>query len=215
MTTREIIQKANRGNIANGDFDLNASLFGEIIPEFMDGLGHVAWSRKNGTITTVATVRDYDLPDDFWRMLLVVPEAAPNDELPYYGEDQKKVLVLESSTEQRKPSGYNFVGNVDSELKSLRFDYIPDAVYSFKFSYQWQLDEKNSSEDIDLNGYIPKRHQWALVTGLRREIMLDRFDQNDKRYIAEARKFDDAVKRASSLSNREQARRGSYGVFVG
>lgn len=219
MTAREVIVNANRSNVANGDFDLNACLFNEIIPKFMDRVGNVSWSRKIATITTEAGTRNYDLPDDFWRMIVIGPTFNPDDAitkdgLEYYGEDLSKVLLFESSTEQRKPTGYMLAQNDDGELKRLRFDATPDGEYVFPYVYQWQLDPKNTGVEVDLNANIPARFQWALVSGLRAEIMLDRFDQDDRRYIAEKDKFDEACARAASTSNREQGRRGRYGVFA-
>jgi hypothetical protein len=213
MTAREIIINANRGNIANGDFDLNTCLFKKIIPEFLDRVGNVGWSRKTGSITTAVGTRDYDLPGDFYRMLTIAPPDNIGSDLEFYGEDTRKVLKFDAATDNLKPSGYMIIRNDDREMKRIRFDHRADSIYVFPFSYQWELDEKNSGVEVPLDEYVPKRHHWALVSGLRRDIMLDRFDQDDNRYVAERDEFEAAIGRATSTSNREQARRGSYGVF--
>lgn len=218
MTLSEIEIQANRGNIATGDFDMRTTLRQEIIPEFLDGVGDVKWRRKTSSITTVAGTRDYALPDDFFRMTKIVPPygnplGATEDGLKYYGEDQDLILKYEQVTTNGQPEAFDIIQSSGGAYKTLRFNCPADDAYVFPYIYQWSLAFKNFDEDLDLVTYFPEHFHHALVSGLRREIMLDRFGKDDPRFLVEDGKFNKAIQRAGSLSNREPARR-NYGVYA-
>lgn len=69
MTTASIEAAAGRGNIASPDIDLKVELRRNIIPRFLTDVGDVSWRRKYGTVTVTAPTRQYNLPDDFFKML--------------------------------------------------------------------------------------------------------------------------------------------------
>ncbi len=69
MTTATIEAMAGRGNIASPDIDLKVELRRNIIPRFLLDIGDVSWRRKYATIPVTAPTRQYNLPNDFFKMV--------------------------------------------------------------------------------------------------------------------------------------------------
>lgn len=216
MTTGEIETLANPGMLANSDSDVKSILRFNIIPDFLDAVGDVAMNRKTGSVTTEVGVKDYALPDDFLRMRMVKPALSSYGvgELKYRGSDEQYQIKYANTTENNKPDGYVIVADADGELKTIRFSCPADAEYTFNYTYTKTVPFKNDADDVDLDAYIPRELQWALVEGLKAEIFFDRFGEGDSRYITATQKYDRWVSKAKRWRNREPARHGRYHVYA-
>lgn len=213
MTLSQVEQAANRGNIANGSFNIRHVLRFEVIPEFYRKVGDVRWLRKNATLPVSANDREYDLPADFRSMIAIYrPVAGSNgkpEALRYIGEDPALVAEAEINTEAGPPTAFYIVQSSESQWRAIKFDSPPDMAYTLPYVYRARLTFGSDTTDLDLDQYIPEDYQQALVQGLRREIYLDRFSKDDQRYIVAAQKFEEiceeAKEGAADLAQRNYA----------
>jgi hypothetical protein len=194
MKTSQIEALSNKGNLASGAFNLKTTLRFEIVPEFYRRMGDVTWLRRNRKLDVIAPERQYNLPMDFRSMVSVGGCGAA--ELRYIGEDPLLVTAAELATTASRPHGYYIVHDDEGQWRAIKFDAIPDMNYTVPYVYRSRLVFHNDSDDVELNQYIPEDYQQALIQGLRREIMLDRFGQLDKRYEAAAAKFEEICEEA-------------------
>jgi hypothetical protein len=214
LTLNDIEVSANRGNIANGGFNIRRVLRFEVVPEFYRRIGDVRWLRRNNTITTTAGDREYDLPRDFRSMIAVYRSSAATGEKPgelrYIGEDPALVAQAELNTQPGPPSGFWIVKHSTEEtFRALKLDAPPDQAYTMPYVYRSRLVFANENDNIDLDRYIPEDYQQGLIYGLRAEIYLDRFSQNDPRYGVALNKFAEVIEQAkegaSDLARRNHA----------
>lgn len=214
MTLAQIEQAANRGNIASGSFNIRHVLRFEVIPEFYRKVGDVRWLRKNDTLPVSASDRDYDLPADFRSMIAVYrPVTGSNgeaQELTYIGENPLLVAEAEINTTAGAPTGFYIVRHsTESTWRAIKLDCPPDTTYSLPYVYRSRLAIPNETFDAELDQYIPEDYQSALIWGLRAQIYLDRFSQDDQRYPVAENKFaeicEEAKEGAADLARRNYA----------
>lgn len=205
MTSAEVILKANSGNIASPEVDLESLLFDEVIPEFLLDIGRVSWVLRRATATVAANARTFDLPVDCRRVEAIVLGNATSP-LPYIGEDQARVFAAEANTTQGTPEGWYYTpdsnGNPVGRVKFDRPTLTDTTTY---YSYRWRI-----ATLTDLSVYFPAEFHVALVQGLKREIYLERWGVGDKRVEAAARKFSEWKERA--MADRELAPAGNHVV---
>lgn len=216
MTTDQIETLANRRNLATPDFDIKSELRYNVIPHFLDEVGHTRWRRRTATVTTVIGTQDYDLPADFFFMRRISPGAnypEPISQLEYVGENPERLTAAEQGTSNGNPGEYQIVPDSDGNLKKLRLYPTPGIVTTFTYVYTNFVPFKNAEEDIDLGGYIPEQYHYGLVSGLRAEIYLDRYGEGDPRYPAELNKYADWIRKARKGLSHEPATR-NYGVYA-
>jgi hypothetical protein len=204
MTLNEIEIAANRGNLGSGDFHLKHTLRYEVLPEFYRKVSEAdpTWLKKTSTLNILTSTRVYNLPEDFRSMVGVyyqAPYAAKPSEIRYIGEDPKLVAMAEIVTAAARPLGYYIVQRTDnSKFRALKIDRPSDNAYTFPYTYRSRLIVSDDVADTELDGYIPEEYQQALIVGLRREILLDRFGQGDQRAAAAAQQFEEIVEQARS-----------------
>lgn len=206
MTLSQIEQLANKGNLAQGAFNIRATLRFIVIPEFYRRISDVTWLRRHRTLSVVNPTRQYDLPLDFRSMISVGSQDYP---LQYIGEDPSLVAEAELATTPARPRGYWIVQDTDSKWRAIRLSTIPDIAYSVPYTYRSRLYFLNDADDVQLDEYIPEDYQPALIEGLKAQMYLDRFGQQDTRYQVAAGKFmeiiEDAKEGAHDLAQRNFA----------
>jgi hypothetical protein len=210
LTTGQIENAANAGGISTPDFPLKTILRYSVIPRFLIDVGDTQWRRRTGSIATVAGTSDYALPANFMRMRQI---GAHNPGLLYVGEDDARVLELEASTDQGKPHSWRIIASSDNSLKTLRLYPTPDAPATIPYSYSAYIPFASEMEEIDLAPYIPEEFHWALVEGLRAEILNDRFGEGDNRYMRAEGQYQQWLARANRMDNREPGPR-SHMVYA-
>jgi hypothetical protein len=116
--------------------------------------------------------------------------------------------MAEIVTAASRPLGYYIVQRSDNKkFRALKTDRPPDNVYTFPYTYRSRLVvAADDIDDTELDQYIPEEYQQALIAGLRREILLDRFGQGDQRAGIAASQFEEIIEQARS-SGHDLARR--------
>lgn len=179
MTLSQIEAAANRGGIANGGFNIKHVLRFEVIPEFYRKVGPDAtWLRKSGILNITSAARQYDLPDDFFKL------ESMGYQVSYIGDDPELVQEAEAITaaETGEPDGYYFVRRTsDNTLRAIKFNRWPDQPYTAHYVYRSRLYFVNDVDDLELDEYILPDYQSALIKLLRAEILYDRFGAGDSR----------------------------------
>jgi hypothetical protein len=205
VLTSLIEQYANIADLSSPDINLKVLLRRNVVPAFMADVGYVSWRRTATTIPLIAGTSAYDLPDDFWMMqvLTLDPSDAP---LQYIGDDPEKVLSAERNVTAGKPGGYYLVRRTTSLVyKKLKFNAPADTGYTARYTYYTGPNFVDDTTDVEMDKYIPNQFQWALVEGLKKEIMFVRFGIGDSRYVASERAYGMWIERA--IENPELARR--------
>lgn len=214
MTTHQIEQAANRGDIATADFPIALVLRQQCIPAFLEDCGRIRWRTKTYTFTTTAGVRKYTLPRDFFEVDNVYVDAA-TDPLFYIGEDAQLVAQAEAASDAATDPGlvsyYLLPDETDDTRTALVLNVAPDEAADITVSYFWYLPFEDE-EEVDLRSYFPEQYHWALVDILRREIIDDRFGQGDQRYAAADAKYQEWLKRIAN--KRALAPRGNKATYV-
>lgn len=210
MLTSSIETYAATGDLSSPDIDLKVMLRRNVVPAFLSDVGYPSWRRKPATFNCVASTQSYDLPDDFWQMQVVNIVLGTDDpsDVPYIGDDPQKVLLAEAATTLGKPGAYYLTRRTTTYLfKKLKFDVPPDAAYVCRYSYYSGIEFTDDTTAVELDKYIPAQFQWALVEGLKREIMFIRFGIGDSRYQASDNAYQAWVTRAAGSP--ELARRNT------
>lgn len=209
MKLSQIESQANRGHLAAGAFNIRSTLRFEVIPEFYRKVSDATWLRRNRLFKLVPPQREYDLPIDFRSMISVGNKGA---ELKYIGEDPMLVTAAEMAVTASCPAGYYFVQDSENLLqKAIRFSAEPDMEYSLPYVYRSRLVFHNDADDTELDEHIPPDYQQALIQGLRAEIYLDRFGQQDQRYVVADQRFREIIEEAKEGAH-DMARR-NYAVY--
>lgn len=209
MLTSLVEQYADIGGLSSPDINLKVLLRHNIVPAFLADVGYVSWRRVAATIALVQTDQSKDLPDDFWQMqsLVISPNFSVN--LQYIGDDPEKVLAAEGNTTQAKPGSWYLVRRASTLLfKKIKFNSPSDAAYTVYYTYYSNVVFTDDTTDVELDKYIPNQFQWALIEGLKKEIMFLRFGIGDPRYIASEQNYQTWVQRATEspeLAHRTRA----------
>lgn len=220
MTTSQVEVLADRDRLAGGDLNIKALLRRGVLQKFLLDVGDANWRRKYAALTVTPPTRIYNLPDDFfWMRTVYAPwtttgwvEGYDPPELKYIGEDPVKVVNSEVTTTAGTPSAYYIVQRAsDSEWKALKLDCPPSAACTIPYIYRPYPVFENDSVDLNLNTVVPEPLQFALVCGLRAEILFDRYGQRDPRYEVEMKRYDGWV--ASAKEYVQPASR-NYAVFM-
>lgn len=213
MTTDQIEQAANRGDIATGDMNLKMILRRSVVPQFLEDVGRVSWRRKTTPINTVIGDRKYALPTDFVQAHGVYLPTDYDNSLKYIGEDPDRLARAESNVTNGAPTGYYITQNTSGTAawQSLALEAPASAVLALRVVYYFFARFADDSTAVDMAQHIPEQFHFGLVEGLRMEIFLDRFGQGDPRYVAVEGKYQSWVARASG--RRELGTR-NYANFV-
>jgi len=205
MTSAEVISKANSGNIASPEMDLQCVLFDEILPEFLLDIGRVSWVMRPTTASVAASAQTFDLPADCRRVeFLILPNAT--SPLPYIGEDQARVVKAEANTTAGTPTGWYYAPDANGVVcKRVKFDCPFLAAATVSYTYRFRIDPASN-----IAVYVPVEFHAGLVAGVKREIYLDRWGIGDKRVEAAAQKFSEWKERV--MADRELAPAGNYVV---
>jgi len=200
MTTLEIENEANSGQIANADFNVGICLRRAIIPEFLDGVGNPGWRRRIAFSNVVAGDTGFTLPRDFLNMEGVyMPQCSCSGGLPFIGDDPGRMAGVTTTGTAYEPSGYyisNTPGPGVQYFQRLNFTAPLDKAYAVTVIYYFQAVFPDNTSDVDLSQYIPEHFQYSLIYGLRRDIYIDRYGQGDPRADAAAAKFNDGITNA-------------------
>lgn len=113
MTTAQIETAANRGSIANGDFNAGQVLRRQVIPQFLEDVGICSWRKRYKTVTTVAGTQTYDLDTNCLKIheAYRMPPVSWQPPLKYIGEDPLAVALAEAAATQAAPTEYYMVLN--------------------------------------------------------------------------------------------------------
>lgn len=195
MTSEDTIRLANVGGIASPDLDLVELLRGKVLPEFLLDIRTPAWRRKAHTITLEVGTRRYDLPNDCDAVAVIYADMA-GQPLAYIGEDERKILAAETAT-AGTPCGYYVETPGAGARHGLVLDCPPDAAGTLYAMYSRAAWMEEDGPQVDLDQVMPRRFQWALVDGLKREIYLERFGQGDPKYQTAAQEFEKWKARAA------------------
>lgn len=210
MTVAKVLQQANRGNIAGPNIDLNSVLFDQIIPEFVIDVGSASWLMRYDSATIAAGGRTFDVPGDSDRIELVKLPGATKP-VPYIGEDAERVSQAEAATLQSNtPDGWYYVDNDEGVANArVKFSLPFASAITVYYAYRRRIPEDGT---VDLTPYIPQKFHVALVLGVRREIMLDRYGEGDARASIVASQFEEWKDRARD--DRETAPAGNFVVSL-
>lgn len=204
MTTGQIENAANQGGLVTPDFPIKSVLRYKVIPDFLTEVGSPQWLKRNSTITTAAGTQDYALPSNFLRMRkIATPSNYAYDEIVYCGENEDLVTQLEQETSAGVPCRYRIIQNSDNEFQSIRFYPKPDAVYTFPYIYVLFIPFDSETEDVDLTPYIPPPLHWALVEGLKAEVLNEAFGEGDYRFARAQREYSRWIEKANRMDLRE------------
>lgn len=186
MTSAEVISKANQGNIANPEMDLESTLFDEIIPELLADTGRTSWTLKHASASVTSGNRTFDLPDDCRRVerLSIGSDSYP---IPYVGDSLSALLSSEAATVTGVPVSWYYTTSTTGRANgAVKLTAAIGETVTVNYSYRWKL----ANGLVDLDQYIPNEWHAALIAGVKREIFLDRWGVGDKRVDAAAQKFD-------------------------
>jgi hypothetical protein len=221
MTTAEIESLADRGNLANHDFNVGMVLREQIIPTFLLDVereaGKPYWLRRQDSLSVVAsaTDRDYDLPAEFSRMdgdvLITTDNLTEYPPLKYIGEDPDQVSRAESATGQTRPSGFYFVPGSTTGLLAVRFNTFPEAAYTVRYVYYIKVPFTDYTTKVDMRIYIPDQFHIALVHALRAAIMADRYGIRDGRAQDEQGRYSNVI---NGMKLHKEAAPRNHAVFV-
>lgn len=221
MTTAEIESFANPGGaiIGSSDLNLKSLLRLKVIPEFESDVGECAWRRVFTTLSFAIGERENDLPTNFKKML-DGPSWYDADgqrwDMTYMGEDVPTVLESENSTTSAAPSAFYLVRSASApkNLRRIRLNAPTDRALTFQYGYISQIYFTDFTTSVDLDPLIPRDLQWALVEGLKIEVLTDRMSMDDPRIakaIADRQKYVD-----KAIEEREPAmRRGTKRIRTG
>lgn len=212
MTTAEIETLANPGGAIIGSSDLNLKtiLRRKVIPQFESDVGECAWRRVFTTLSFAAGDREKDLPTNFKKML-DGPSWYDADGLrwnmSYLGENVAAVLESENSTTAAAPSGFYLVrpATAPINLRRIRLNAITDRALTLQYGYISQIYFADLTTSVELDPFIPLDLQWALVEGLKIEVLADRMAIDDPRIakaIADRQRYID-----KAIEEREPAMR--------
>lgn len=200
MTTADIVTRADPGQLASPDLNLDIELRHYAIPYFYSmpdqydalggGVGYAQWRRKNVSASINQGDTSFALPPDFWEMKFIsFGQSASGSqnlsfetgELQYIGEDAAQVAQAENATTIiGRPTGYYFGGNPGA--MTLKLSGPADQGYTCRYSYYNGIVFADDTSTVDLAAYIPERYQWALVELLRRRLYGFRFGIGDTRF---------------------------------
>lgn len=192
MTTLQIEGYADPGSHGTGDFNIQATLRYEIVPEFLEDVGYVTWRRRYRSVAIAAGDTYIDIPSTteiFSHMKSAYLDTDFDNELEYIGEDPKKVLMAKAETTAAKPTGY-FIESNGSFLTRVSFNCPCDAARTLRYEYDMHVKFQDATSTLDLDPYIPTQWQWALVEGLKREIHSARSGVGDPGYALAGQKFE-------------------------
>jgi hypothetical protein len=213
MTTTQIETYADIGGISSPDINLKVLLRRNVVPAFLSDVGYVSWRRQHATLAlSVAGGKQYNLADDFWQMQSLTIDPDSSKSIQYIGDDPEKVMAAELNTTPGKPTGYYLVRRVTTLLfQAVKFNYPPDQDYTARYTYYSTVPFADDTTEVELDKYLPSQFQWALVEGLKKEILFLRFGIGDPRYVAAEQAHRMWIERASE--NPELARR-NLAAFV-
>ena len=206
MTTVQIETYANEEGLVVGssDLDLKVRLRRKVIPKFEMDVGECAWRRVNTSLAFSVGDREKDLPAAFGKLLdgPVFFDSGNNKyPLAYWGEDITAMGLADQSTDTGSPSGYWIIrdGATPSVLKRVRLDRTTDKALTMRYSYISQIQFADDTTSVELTNYIPLELQWALVEGLKLEILTSRLSIDDPRIGVAKAAYDEYVSLAMEL----------------
>jgi hypothetical protein len=211
MTTEQIEQRADPSSVAVADINLKLELRHNVIPEFLEGVGYVAWRRKHISKTLAAAASYVDVSESTYsfahmkQVFLGTDLTAP---LRYIGEDPMEVLSAKANTTAGQPSGY-YLESDGNDFQRVSFNCPAQQQYIVWMTLDLHIKFPNDTDSIDLDPYIPSQFQWGLVAGLRKTIYRERFGIGDERYqeaSAEFEKWQMRAKKSSELARKETAK---------
>lgn len=203
MTTTEIATFADPEGLASPDISLQAELRRNVMPDFYEQIGEVGWRRRYGNETVAAGVRYFTLPMDFGDLKGMVPA------LPYIGDNSDLVLAAEANETAGTSSGY-YIDWMTSPFPTLMLSGPTSEQTVFRFTYISRINFLNDTTTLQLDAYIPKQHQWALVIGLRRVLYERRYGVGDKRYLACDAEYSKLIKQAKKNPEKTGQERYRY-----
>lgn len=185
MTTLQIETQADASGVAQADLDIKLALRQKVIYEFLHDVGYPSWARYHETKTLSASARYVDMTSTRFRQMrsvFIAPNYEEDYALQYIGDDDAKVLAAMATTTTEKPTAY-YLGFTGSQFERVYFNTIADQAYTVGLVYYKRIPFPDNSTSFDLDPYIPPDMQWALVEGLRRFILRERFGIEDRRYM--------------------------------
>lgn len=212
MLTSNIEMYADIGGIASPDINLKVLLRRNVVPAYFQDVGYPSWRRRSASQVLLVgdAGKQFDLPEDFGLMQSVA--INPSQPLDYIGEDPEKVMAAEAATASGAPTGYYLVRRVTTQVfKRLALNCPPAAADVLRYSYYSHVAFPDDTTEIEMDKHVPAQFQWALVEGLKMQIMWVRFGIGDPRYVAAEQSYRMWVERA--MENPELARRNNP-IFV-
>jgi len=206
MTTDQIVQLADPSNLASPELNLNALLRFKIIPDFLSAVRGVSWRRKWMSQNITSGVSTYDMPANLESIFAARLDGAA-EPLPYIGEHTERIFSSMSGSTPRKPTGWWLELSSTSGLRVLHLDSSPDSNYTMRIGYLWGYQFQDDSSAVQLNTLMPERVQWGLVSGLKRELQLERFGQQDPRFVVADKEYEAA--KAKAMLYREEGPGGA------
>lgn len=206
MTTDQIVQLADPSNLASPEMNLNAILRFKVIPDFLSSVLGVSWRRKYMSQNISSGVPTYDMPANLESIFDARLDGA-TEPLPYVGEHTHRIFAAMASATPRKPTGWWLELSSSTGLRVLHLDASPDSNYVLRIAYLWGYQFQDDSTAVQLNTLMPEKVQWSLVAGLKRELMLDRFGQQDARFVVADKEYE--TSKAKALLYREEGPGGA------
>lgn len=199
MTAQQIETAADPSGLCQPDIDLQTVLRQKILPEFIESVGFVSWRRRVTSLTISAVGgKSYDLPEDFGAMKAIAYDSALSVILNYIGDDPAEVMAAAAATTPAKPSSYYLGFQSGGSFRRIFFNATPDATYVLYYVYYINLAPQNLAQDFDLDAWIPRQYQWAVVDGLKAYLYGERYGLGDRRAAGAKADYLAAIMRASS-----------------
>lgn len=212
MTTLDIETEANRDGAATGDLNLKTMLRLKVVPLFLEDVGYVGWRRVRETKPLPAALNYVDIGSGtqrFGHMREIYLTVDPDTQLEFIGDDDRKVLKAKSNTVAARPANY-FIEGSGSTFNRVSFDAPADQAYTVALVWDFHIEFPNMIDAVDLDPYIPREFQWALVDGLQREIFSRRFGQSDDRYMRADSEYQRGVAIARENSEKSRGSKPRY-----
>lgn len=220
MTTTQIAALANAGNLAAPGTDLQLMLRGEVIPGFMMDVGYTAWRRLTHTAEMLEDDYILQLPIHMSEVREVYVADADGkytlDPVEYVGDQEKMRTQFQTATADIPTQFYLQAGLGDQVLGANPGWVI---VFNCPFSsdrnvrvigYLGSITNDDYTNDYELDNFIPRHIQPAIIVGLRRRIYASVFGTGDRRYQIEDAEYNRWIARLAESREGTPSRRVVY-----
>lgn len=228
MTASTICTLANSSGMASRDLSLMTLLCANVLPAFLHDCGYTAGGRRVHNVEVAIGEWTFPIPIYLSWVQSISPQYAPGvttsseqyaSELRYIGESQNGQRVTAAPTESGDPDSFSISLDIADQIgggsgrRRVWLNKILTRAITYRVVAQvgMGITGDDFTSDFEMNEVVPPEYQWGLVDGLKAELALDRWGQNDRRYTEYMNKRNVWVARAQERT--EMTRQNHY-VYV-